>query len=492
MSTEDDSGDGDDEERPRSLPGQGTRASEREPASLRIRLRYVDEDTFIEKYSVNISRGGIFIGSKSPRAVGSALRFEFQLEGGAPVIRGEGAVAWVKPFDPAQPTKAHGMGVRFTRLDAPSRLIVERALEWKERTSRSGGSGRHKVEPPPERWNDDATRQVSIAEVMAHARAGEAKQAREDSAAPASPPRLDATAVVSIAAIEARAAMSAAAAAEATAHARAVEEQAEATRGDLGTGATGTTTPALEEEDPLASLSIELEADEASDEELAFYRDHQPPAPPSLAAPAATAPPTNESAPAATAPPTSEPAPATAASTTRELAPTTAEPDADAPVRTHSLPVAEAEAPTLTDERAADSYARAAAEADTPPSSIATGSPVVRLHRPIADEVAAALAYVAERTARPIAHRRFSEGADESFEQLFAALELPRDELRALLRRADAVEANRHSSSSPVPPTTGVTPDEQLEHLLDPPRPESLPHPAQALTLVKLLLDARP
>jgi hypothetical protein len=51
------------------------------------------------------------------------------------VIRGEGEVAWVKPFDPAVPTRPHGMGVRFTHLDDESRAVIDRALVWKERNT---------------------------------------------------------------------------------------------------------------------------------------------------------------------------------------------------------------------------------------------------------------------------------------------------------------------------------------------------------------------
>ncbi len=98
---------------------------------MRIKLKYPDVDTFIQKYSVNISRGGIFIATRTPKAVGTLVRFEFQLATSVPVIRGEGQVIWVKAFDPAQPKKVHGMGVRFTRLDSESRALVDRALGWK-------------------------------------------------------------------------------------------------------------------------------------------------------------------------------------------------------------------------------------------------------------------------------------------------------------------------------------------------------------------------
>jgi uncharacterized protein (TIGR02266 family) len=120
-----------------------TRLGNRVPAVLRIRLTYSDVDTFVEKFSGNVSRGGLFIATKQPLAVGTVLRFEFQLKQGTPVVKGEGEVIWVKPFDAAAPTKPHGMGVRFTRLDPDSRSVIDRALAWKERGKPAP------AEPPP-------------------------------------------------------------------------------------------------------------------------------------------------------------------------------------------------------------------------------------------------------------------------------------------------------------------------------------------------------
>ncbi|MCU1278088.1 MAG: conserved region [bacterium] len=100
---------------------------------MRIKLKYPDVETFIQKYAVNISRGGNFIATKQPKAVGTFVRFEFLLSDATTtsIIRGEGQVQWTKEFDPAQPSKAHGMGVKFSRLDADSQGVIDRALRWR-------------------------------------------------------------------------------------------------------------------------------------------------------------------------------------------------------------------------------------------------------------------------------------------------------------------------------------------------------------------------
>jgi uncharacterized protein (TIGR02266 family) len=117
---------------------------------MRIKLKYPDVDTFIHKYSANISRGGIFISTRTPKPIGTRLKFEFLLaapEGERCIIRGEGQVQWTKEYDPEGGSKSHGMGVKFTRLDAESQAIVDRALEYraKKKLKESG----EVVVPPP-------------------------------------------------------------------------------------------------------------------------------------------------------------------------------------------------------------------------------------------------------------------------------------------------------------------------------------------------------
>jgi uncharacterized protein (TIGR02266 family) len=113
------------------------------PLTLRIRLKYPDIDTFIAKYATNISRGGMFIQSKAPPTVGSTIRFELLLHDGTQVMKGEGRVIWVKEYDAASPTSAHGMGLRFTRLNAEGHAVVERILALK-------ASQKRRVEPEEE------------------------------------------------------------------------------------------------------------------------------------------------------------------------------------------------------------------------------------------------------------------------------------------------------------------------------------------------------
>src|SRR5262249_51883721 len=71
----------------------------------------------------------IFLASRNPRQVGEVFNFEVLLAGGELALSGAGKVIWVKPFNPAEPNKPHGMGVQFVRVDAASRDTLNRMLK---------------------------------------------------------------------------------------------------------------------------------------------------------------------------------------------------------------------------------------------------------------------------------------------------------------------------------------------------------------------------
>ncbi len=115
------------------------------PEPVRVRLRYAAFETFIDKFAPNVTRGGVFLASRTPRPVGEVFTFEVLLAGGEVALSGEGKVTWVREFDPAMPQKPHGMGVQFLRLDVPSRDVVNRMLARKAAAvaaAQAGGGAR--------------------------------------------------------------------------------------------------------------------------------------------------------------------------------------------------------------------------------------------------------------------------------------------------------------------------------------------------------------
>ncbi len=104
---------------------------------LRVRLPYATVDEFIARYGSNVARGGVFVASRSVKAEGTRLQFEFVLSDGTPVLRGEGVVLRTQGDGEG---RSPGMTIRFTRLDAQSKALVDRAVAFR--------SGEPTPEPP--------------------------------------------------------------------------------------------------------------------------------------------------------------------------------------------------------------------------------------------------------------------------------------------------------------------------------------------------------
>src|SRR5947209_6151409 len=108
-----------------------TRRDMRTPITLKIKFKSSNLDQFIERYSVDVSRGGIFIRTKEPLAVGTQLKFEFQLQDTSSLISGDGTVVWIREHDPTRSGVAPGMGVKFDKLATASQQVLDRILNEK-------------------------------------------------------------------------------------------------------------------------------------------------------------------------------------------------------------------------------------------------------------------------------------------------------------------------------------------------------------------------
>ncbi|MBC8133679.1 MAG: TIGR02266 family protein [Deltaproteobacteria bacterium] len=115
----------------------------RPPINLRIKFRSESVEQFIERYAVDVSRGGIFIRTREPLAVGTRLKLDFQFQNGSPLMAGDGTVVWIRELDPNRTSVPPGMGVRFDKLTPESQAVLEQLLIEKAKRERSGvpGSG---------------------------------------------------------------------------------------------------------------------------------------------------------------------------------------------------------------------------------------------------------------------------------------------------------------------------------------------------------------
>jgi uncharacterized protein (TIGR02266 family) len=105
-----------------------TRKDKRAPLSLKVRFKSATVDEFIEQYSKDISKGGIFIKSKSPMAIGTLLKFEFQLKDESKLIQGVGRVVWKREAEGATEADPSGMGIKFIKMDPESKALVDQIV----------------------------------------------------------------------------------------------------------------------------------------------------------------------------------------------------------------------------------------------------------------------------------------------------------------------------------------------------------------------------
>jgi uncharacterized protein (TIGR02266 family) len=102
------------------------RKEKRAPILLKVKYKSASVDEFVQQSGLDISRGGIFIKTKTPMEIGTVLKFEFQLSDGAPVIQGVGRVAWRREVTVSTRDLPPGMGLKFIKLDPESRVTVDR------------------------------------------------------------------------------------------------------------------------------------------------------------------------------------------------------------------------------------------------------------------------------------------------------------------------------------------------------------------------------
>lgn len=105
---------------------QPVRKSERLQHELLVAYRTVDG--FITDWAVNISRGGIFINTRTPQSVGSIVRLIISLPDAAFPFDLTGRVIRVHPPDPTS-DQVPGMGIEFMDMDEEKRSRLARFVD---------------------------------------------------------------------------------------------------------------------------------------------------------------------------------------------------------------------------------------------------------------------------------------------------------------------------------------------------------------------------
>ncbi len=130
-----------------------TRKDKRAPISLKVRFKSATVDEFIEQYSKDISKGGIFIKSNKnspPMSIGTLLKFEFQLKDESKLIQGVGRVVWKRELEGSSDDDPAGMGIKFIKMDPESKGLVDQIVAGRGEAPgqfEAGGGGHDAPEP---------------------------------------------------------------------------------------------------------------------------------------------------------------------------------------------------------------------------------------------------------------------------------------------------------------------------------------------------------
>jgi len=112
---------------------------DQDPKGRRHHTRYGVELTvslgsahnFYQGLAENLSEGGLFIATHTPRPVGELLEFTVNLPDGGEAIRGTGQVRWVRDYH-EESDAAPGMGLRFVAIAEPDLKRIRAFLEHRE------------------------------------------------------------------------------------------------------------------------------------------------------------------------------------------------------------------------------------------------------------------------------------------------------------------------------------------------------------------------
>lgn len=104
------------------MPGDNKRRAARLHHDIPVAYRSVG--SFLSDWATNISQGGLFINTRKPLPVGTAVKILVQLPGASFPFQLAGRVTRVTQFD-NKANMVPGMGVEFTDVDEPKRRELE-------------------------------------------------------------------------------------------------------------------------------------------------------------------------------------------------------------------------------------------------------------------------------------------------------------------------------------------------------------------------------
>ncbi len=105
-----------------------TNTGRREHRRVRLALQvsYRSKGSFLVSYSVDLSQGGLFIETTSPRPVGTELELWLAIPGVDQDVRIKGAVVWIRRSQ--QGDQPPGMGIQFQQVESDCGHLIDQIV----------------------------------------------------------------------------------------------------------------------------------------------------------------------------------------------------------------------------------------------------------------------------------------------------------------------------------------------------------------------------
>src|SRR4051812_19352123 len=98
------------------------------PVVLRIKLRYSDVETMVQRFAANIGKSGLFLPTKAIQPIGTQIKFELRIADDTPVLVGQGRVVAAREPDPANPGAVFGLSIELMRVSREGADIIKRMI----------------------------------------------------------------------------------------------------------------------------------------------------------------------------------------------------------------------------------------------------------------------------------------------------------------------------------------------------------------------------
>src|SRR3954463_4889822 len=104
------------------------RKEARVPLAARVQIKTEGLEKFIQKFSGDISRGGMFIKTPTPLPMGKEIHLTVVVPGGTQLIDAKATVTWVREKPNPATGEPAGFGIQFTSLAEGSEQVLEQVI----------------------------------------------------------------------------------------------------------------------------------------------------------------------------------------------------------------------------------------------------------------------------------------------------------------------------------------------------------------------------